>query len=553
MGGPEAGEYCDEHKVPLVSYDGLQWCRFCVANLHSVAAVLTSWLLFCQWALDLLAPLCVLTITTLVPVDTQFPISGQSRVFWVWLLPINTFVATWLAIFAGHGTLRILGTRHPDLPKVVSWFHPNHGLRDVAVLSVMIGVLYGAIVRIAGDSWLGLPATTSMDWLSRRAPAMSLATFVALLLADRLGIITRGALLPSYTWRPPYVLVYCLWMIIGYLPTQKLTVELAMAQHNPAWLILSLSAFATFFCAYIVVEIVLRAKAHTLGRVQPLPVRSTIALVGPSGAGKTVFLARAYSLLRSTVYGCMMTLGPSQESMETIEPIIRQIEETREWASITVDASVIPFSLDYGLKQLVHFSWMDLPGGVFTGPGKRPELADLFYEHLVNCDAVVMMVDARDLDAALSRPSILHEEIYLDVARRLYARLEQVGKGGRSIPLAVIVTQCCRVPSLDRNRCIRRLRRMVDYWRGLSQQCGLGAPSTRIFFTSAVVTRDDNNKIPDEKYPLFSEQCREPVLWLAAQTVRANISLLDLANGFHGRSELQETVMRLEALANRRD
>lgn len=551
---------CPLHiSAPLIVYNGQSWCRFCAANKYSFVETYRRWLYFCQWGMVLATPLLMIAIAAIVPIESHLSQGRQSRVFWWFLLVPTTYVSASLAIAVGHSLIRLWHkyTRNPiDL---VPWFHPTHALRDWALIAIGCSPLYGFIlIRGQGLAFLGRPAEVTRDWMLYRAPLLFLSAFVVLFLLDRWRLVTRDAILPPVGANKKlfYIVGYAFLMAVFYLYVQNALANLAMQRIGPDLFFAALTILLVSLLTYGVLNLLFKSQIAKVGTARQGAVPATIALVGPSNAGKTIFLSRAYSLLQ-TVRGGMVNLDPTPESKQFITPILEELETKRVWPPGTVHVHDVPFSLYYGLEEMIRFKWLDLPGGVFINPNdpRYQSQAAHFEQHLINADAVAMILDAEDVAQALGQhpgqDMIRHEQIYHDVAKKLYTRLKGVGTGARPVPLAVIVTKSCRVSKLTQFRIRQRLRSFETFWEKLAEQSGLPKPPIRIFLSSAVVTKSEDlhNVLPPKTTPLVSEQCVEPVAWLAAQVMRSHMGVMDMK--FSGHSELQESICRMEGLSSR--
>jgi hypothetical protein len=564
------GGQCSLHpNVPLVLYGGEPWCRFCEASKHRVVEQLRRWLLVSQWGLVVAVPLSLAGLCALAPPGSRpvtdlrgfwgfmlgdmplalgvlrLEIDKLPREFWWWLLFPSAFVSCGLAAVAGRLTIG-------RVARLSAWFHPTHALRDWALIALFFALLYALALGLEQNLLRLTPAANEVSrWLTVRAPLILVFGSLAVWLLDRWKLITPHALLPLTGRRSRWAATYGIWLVLLYLPVQWVLAGIAVSGAGMPLLLLSLGAALFFGLLYPPVTRKLLQTADSLGPSREGPVPATIALVGPSNVGKTVFLTRAYSLLAQAVYGEAISLEPTRESSEILGPLIHTLEVEREWPPGTVKVAEIPFSLFYRLKEILRFKWIDLPGGVFTNRGQWLEEAEAFERQLVNCDAVAMLLDALDLEEALDKPNVPYRATYHGVARELYGRLQEVGEAARPIPLAIIVTKSCRAKAAARQlRSALPLRQLAGDWQTAAAAAHLQRPAVRIFVSTAVVNSpNEPNQVPTGNHPILSEQTVEPVFWLAAQTMRANMGLLDLAAGFGGRSELQEAIQRLERLA----
>lgn len=545
---------CPVHRTNLVDYNGQQWCHFCAAEKHDYFEQFRRWFVFLQWGMVAAVPLCIVGLAALAPVSKVAASDTPPQAFWWWLLLPTVFMTAYASVMLGHMTLRGLFSVIRQTSRLLPWFNPAYMLRDAWAIAIISSPVYTLLLYYGQSIPHLIGAAESVNsWLAHRAWIILLINFLAILFLDRVRWINSDAILPHGSDRHRYILWYALISVASYLYIQHWLAALAMSQPGPGLFLVALGLLLLCVTVYLVISVMLRLSARRVGGGQQGPIPATIALVGPSNAGKTVFLARAYSLL-NTVRAGMLNLEPTAQSKQAIDPILKELEDARQWPPGTVKAADIPFGLFYGLDEIVRFHWLDLPGAVFTNiedPRYQAEITR-FSQQLENADAVAMVVDAEDLAAALGKSSIRYEHIYYHVTKTLYTRLRNIGKAARPVPLAVIVTKSCLVEPSKRLRLPAALRNLCDFWRNLAHQGGLSSPPVKIFLTSAVVTgRQGGNSLPPQPEPLVSDHCVEAVLWLAAQTMRANLNVLDLASGFHGRSDLQSSILRLEATASR--
>lgn len=541
---------CPIHKVPYVAYEGEEWCKFCGNDRRRIIDILHGWLNICHWGLVLIVPLWLFASIANVPVTADVFVSGvgtadQPHEFWSKLIPIVSALSMWLAVIVGHLILRIFGR---GKARVSSWFNATSALRDMSVVALLVSICYTILFYLSTQvKLLSIDATTPVQWWCYRAPFVMLACLIAFWLLIKQRWVSLDALFPPGKSPSGYVILYGICDVVVYRGIQSISSRLAVWGVPSSAFAWASGLFIFFLMLYLVVIFILRVGNLRLKQEAKLPLPLSLAIVGPSNVGKTVFLTRAYSLLRGVVGKGFLSLDPSQESLDLIEPTRKILEDERKWPGGTVGVSTIPFKLTYGIKDLVTFNWMDLPGGAFTNPARYEAESAIFYEHLVNCDALAMLIDACDLKQ--SGDEVPFEHIYIDVARKLFQRLESVGKGARPVPLAIIVTKSCRVDKSVLKSARPKLERIAGFWQTLATQCGLKSPSVQIFYSSAVFTADAENNLPPEGKPLYSRNCMEAVIWLAAQTLRSNVSVLDSVSGFHGRSDLQKMVLHLETVS----
>lgn len=549
------GEYCPKHPtVPFMQYGGLPWCRMCETNRHRLLEVYRKWLSALQWGLVLSLPFLVLALCTLAPVRRDARGALPQEFWWILLVP-STFLASCIATCLGRTLIQVYDTVGKKRLRLLTWFHPTHMLRDWVAIAACLTIPYGVLLYL-GQNVEGFGAAGRQEgaWWFTRAPLLVAAGMLSIQVLDRANWITRDTLVPQ-KGRFVYLLTYGVLLVGAARLLSSQLLRLALMKPAMGWLMVP--GAITAFCVLmsIVVVLAIRVRAQAIGKLRNGPVPATIAMVGPSNVGKTVFLTRAYSLMSRGNYGKLVTLEQTKESKRALSHIVEKLERDREWPLGSVVASHIPFSLNYGIKEIIRFDWLDLPGAAFTH-GDFEDYADFaeeFDRQLVNADAVAMLVDATDLSMASeirnvgSEGGMLYGHIYFEVARKLYKRLEAAGTGTRPVPLAIIITKSCLVPTLQRLKLRTLVQPLVEYWQSMASESNLKVPEVRVYLSSAVITQGKNDP-PPPTGQLHAQECVEPVLWLASQVLRANIGLTDVSTGFwKGGSPLQETIIRLEA------
>ena len=550
------GSVCPAHPaVTMLSYGGQQWCRFCAINKQRVVDDYRRFLMIAHWGLVASVPLFFFGLAAFAPISPFIPIGEQPRSFWLWLLLPTTFLTACLALMIGHTTIRWWQRLSSDSFLLLPWFHPTHALRDFTAVALLSSPIYAALIYFGRElPLIGAAQETTRGWLLWRAPIVFLTTFVALKILTHFKLSTPDTLVPpvAVERQNRFIAWYGIVLALCYLSVNKYLSQWAMSRPGSGVLMVAVAIGSVALVCYLGLRILIRLQATKLGAVRSGPIPATIAIVGPSNTGKTVFFCRAYSLLQTVRRG-MVNLSPTPQSLSAMSSHIDDLENRRKWPPPTVQPSEVPFSLYHGLDEMIQFKWLDLPGEVFNNPNapQHQVNAQHFDQHLINSDGVAMLIDANDLVAAMNGP-IKHEQIYLEIARRLHTRLQQIGPGARPVPLALIVTQCCRVGPEDLLKLPRRLANLENLWQNLAMQCGLPRPPVKIFLSSAVVNdrSDPTNSVPSvyKERALRSRNCMEPVIWLAAQTARMNIGLMDDIMGLNGHSELQLAILRLEAL-----
>ncbi len=159
-------------------------------------------------------------------------------------------------------------------------------------------------------------------------------------------------------------------------------------------------------------------------------------------------------------------------------------------------------------------------------------------------------------------------DVYQGMTNEFFTELRAFGKAVHPAPLAIIVTQRCRLEAMRaklnanrqqalgpvavvRERLSRRLREIVALsWIRYAELSHLPRPKVGMFWISAVVTTHPDNDLDPIGIPLRDQYCLEPVCWMVAQVIRAKLGMLDFMLG--GRTtDLMEAVSHLEAVAGR--
>lgn len=547
---------CPRHNALRLRYNGRAWCRFCENNNVRSLGLFRIFLNLSQWGLALCLPLLIVSLILLAPTNrvdnpkTKRVEYSLTRDYYQALAFPAAFAAAGIATMVGRTALQLRRARTPDPDDdLTHWYEPLHALRDWFLLSLVVSIPYGLAVRYLP------PADNLFLFLLIRIPMLFVLCGIGLLLLDLIKVITPGAILPTRD-RMPALLFYGALMSLAFLWTQGFLSNLALHRSDRSLLIWSICLTSLFALTGIATYVTAQFLIAKSDRAQ-LPAPATIAMVGPSNVGKTVFVARAYHLLGSVLPG-NFSLAPTESSRISLGPILRRLEQDREWPYPTDrrEISDLPFVLKDGLEELVRFHWMDLPGAAFTAPDQYVEARRAFNLHLENTDAVAFLLDARDLLKVRDYGELSYGHIYREVAERLYLRLKEIGPGARPVPLAIILTQCDRVDPKDRPALEHRVRTLSNYWKHLARQAGLSAPPIQIFRTAAVLlpySRDGmRNHMPLGSEPLPSLNCREPLLWLAAKVLRNQVGVLESASGFSLGNDIQRIVVRLEMLARPR-
>jgi alpha-tubulin suppressor-like RCC1 family protein len=472
--------------------------------------------------------------------------------FWFWQIFPTCFFASLMAIIVGRWAINflyrvILRRRAVSL---VGWFHPTHLIRDAALIAIVVSTFPALIITVGRGVSLLTSARELETWIITRAPIYFAISSIAFWLFGLVGQINRNALFPNTSFRYVWSIWYALLLVALYKVVQIPVIPLSQTRIGYIPLLLSAAIFLIFWIIHQIKINDFRQKIKLvkdqLGAQTSIP--ATIALVGPSKAGKTVFLTRSYSLMQ-TVGSGLVTLGQTVESSATMGRLSNMLKN-REWPPGTVEAHEIPFQLNHKGIELIKFHWLDVPGGIFTNPNSRNQDAALvrFKNQLGNCDALIMLIDALDLAKVNQDDFIPYQDIYQDQAQELFQKHKQLGNAARAIPLAIIITKACMVSKSQYPRMRRQVQTFAIQWKEIASANGLKAAPVKVFFTSAIITAEnqDNSRPPVE---LKSENCIEPMIWVTSQIMRTHIGALDVLTGFNHRSELQTSILRLEALA----
>lgn len=583
--------FCAQHPgIALTEYDGRPWCRVCAAEEFAYVEQYRRGLAAAQWILALTVPLVLFGWAGLAPYRPGA--NPQGAAFWAWLLPPTAFLATFLTVLTGHFGLRAwfkrrasnsAGTAKGKGGEVkagtgpLRWFHPTHLLRDLALIALVIGILYTLLVFL-GPKY-GLPTGKIVQrlpgWLLYRGAPLFLVSAGALYLLCRSRLVNEDALLPLTEGRRRWLFLYAALLPPAFLIMQRWLETWARARPGPWFFLVGLLALLASigFYGWTLREFLSERRRRdvenpTSGTFYAAPsprktsapcVPVTIALVGPPSSGKTVFLARAYERMRG-VLGGVFAIAPSDESERALAPVRYRLETLRRWPDPTAATpKEIPFGLRHLADEVARFHWLDLPGGTFTYTDPHaPEYVPFetarrrFAAQLGSADGLLFVFDAELVASHMNADALPHEDIYINVCAELFARLERLGPAARPVPLAIVVTKCDKIAPRDRERLPARLAFLGRYYREMAASKGLAAPPVRLFMTIAVRAGQDDYgewSPPPVGQPIESENVREPVLWLASQTLRAHVGALDFVLGFQNRSPLQAVIVRMEALA----
>ncbi|HET6387638.1 MAG TPA: hypothetical protein VFJ58_29980 [Armatimonadota bacterium] len=544
--------------------------------VHSRADRLYRRRLALQWGMLTTLLLFFFSVFVFVAGLRYSPGNSAGRAFWFAILAPAGFIASVGATLLGRAAIGIQdyrpgwGRRPRRCPRLSRWFHPTHAVRDVTFIAAVFSLPYALLVAIGQSHHLIPVVSTLPGWLLFRLPIVLLLSVVSffavgaasLSIGRRWQFLTRDAIIPHWNRgqlrASRWYVYYTGWLgvtaFLTVLLIQPFLVGIARGRPSLAWPILLLIALAAIQVAYWKTHRELQDLAAALQPARVETVEASLVLIGPPAVGKTVFLERAYRLLQKPRRGGVV-LEPTPESREELKEATRAIEEERRWAGGTVSMTRIPFMLRYGRRPFIRFHWLEVPGGIFS---QREEErysadADAFDRELPEAGAVAMLIDGIELAQHSAGheddlAAVQHAQIYFEKISQFYGL--QNGRPPRNAPVAIIVTKWCRVDPRSKGACLRRLDQLLDEWRRDAEMSQLPCPLIRIFFTSAVIVTGEENDLPqDRSQPLQSSRCVEPIFWLAAQILRENLGLWDLALDFEGRSPLQEIILELEARA----
>lgn len=510
---------------------------------------------------------------------------------WDWLIFPSFFVSCVFGTLVGRLILGRLA-RVSKAFRLSSWYHPAYMFRDWLLLSIAVAALYWlAFQKISSveESFRAAGHSTILAWYKTRGALCFGVAALLIVLMDRMGLVQPRTLTPRGRGAIVAVpLIAALTIapalfIHRYLgPAMRETPDLRSALLMSYSLIAaSLIAYAVFFLA----ALFFNSRRPPIRR----PIEVRMAIAGTKGVGKTVFLTRAYSGLRNFRVGSL-SLDQTDQSRTVLSPIIRRMEANREWPPGSVNAADIPFVVRELSRPAIQFNWIDVPGGVFEDPDdldhdpvpppafapvapadplagglslgalrslakakgwEWSEARQAFEEQLRYANAVVMLFNAEDLKDLQSLDQYRLYDRYRQVVDDYFRLVEQTPREDDHTVVAIIVSQIDRVKSpLVRRRIRAMMKTLTDYWIDMARDRGFRRPTVRVFLSSAVsnaVLVNGVSRLPDRVDDLKSENCTEPLLWIAAKAIRAQAIVFDDAKGFFvGRTHIHQLAIKLE-------
>lgn len=526
-------------------------------------------LTFFQWGivfgLPTFAVLMLFRWAGAIPVDvnargeTSHPFS-----FWIIIDPTTIFIACVLSSSASWLLLRGLSWLNPRYFRIYRWYQSSSMLKDWVFMAFVIAFLYRLCIRLIEMRVLPLveKAGTFSLFMSQRAPILLVGCLFALFLLYIMGLIQQNAILPERgPGRMVAITLYPATLLVVFLLIRDRIVDYVLSTENLAsnLIYLCLVVCATSIVMFGALTLLVQISAGRLPRFQlPIPVK--IAMVAPSEVGKTVYMARAYKELENLSTLSTISLVPTEESKQQLNPISNMLEGARaiprRWPDGSVTCSNAPFQLRDALGTMMEFEWMDPPGGAFTYEELDPfdpkydnfkEEYETFRDHLAQADAMMMLFRADDLKRASDLGKYPHFSGYKKTVADLYDRMK-ADNTPRSVPLCIVVTQCCKVSSLDRLLFRGKLQDLVKLYKEYAVDNSLPSPPVKIYFTTAIITKGPNHDLPAWPTPLESENCVQSVAWLAARIMRSKVGLLDQARGFVTKpnSKFQQCITKIE-------
>ena len=142
-----------------------------------------------------------------------------------------------------------------------------------------------------------------------------------------------------------------------------------------------------------------------------------IITLGPSGAGKTVFLASLFKQLSTaTQEGFFLELPDNEQRKNFNEIYSIIIGEDQDWPSGTRDITRIKFTgyvknFDLETFPVCEFTYIDYGGGLITDT--LPDQRDIFdfQKNVSNADAVLAMIDGLKLLKLMQGENLENETI----------------------------------------------------------------------------------------------------------------------------------------------
>lgn len=554
---------CPTHHRMLRGPEHHLYCPSCASVTVSpfmFAGQLTRWLRGAGLAAGIIA---VVAFCGLLPFHLGMTAEGRDSFYLLLIVPV-TFLVTLLAS-AVAGVLGRVTRRFSGRRVMGYWYDPMHRAADTLLLAMAAACGYGALWLANGVlHFLGSPANREEDWFVRRFVFLAAAVGLGLWFLTRAGWVARAGFTPRRRlWFP--AMLYGLLIPLFYLPAQSILID----DLKGAALAKSVSSSPTLFCLFASLAVALpgavwwerlrleqeraaaRASGDMLGVLSSGEIETYVAILGPSQCGKSTFLACAHQLLKSlgAIAGevSLSTGAPGKELTE----LIRNIYERRQLRSQTVEPELNQLVIELLYTAKIHVNWLDIPGGLISNfESYTAANQQAFLDRLANAEALVMMVQASDL---LAGQEIGHLS---RAAARFQEGLTRQSGPARRVPLAIIVTQVCRLTAREQSALRRRHRQLLENviltWENGCRRNRMPA-EVRVFLSSAVATRAENNhQIPMEAGELVHDQVVEPLYWLAAQVTRAHMEHLAFALPTE-QAALRRQVLWLEEQADSRE
>lgn len=536
---------------------------------------------------------------TFDPLSRQVP----QRAWDILVFP-SAFLGCVFGTVVGRFLIGRMGRRARSF-RLSRWYHPAFMFRDWFVISLLITGLYLALYHGLPSFFpqLGQPQTQLFGWFAIRGSMLLASALVVLIFTDRfrrLPLVQPETILPR---GGAQVLALPLIGLLMVGSTVFLGRGLVAFVRGLPDLQGPMAAAAALLGVALTMYAILFALAWVLNQRRPrlrLPIDVRLAMVGTKKVGKTVFLARSYAGLANYKAG-KFSIGPTEECRRWINPLNRGMEQgivdvergsavpERVWPPGTVNASNIPFAVKERGSPALQFNWIDVPGGIFEnyddaeyldqhldgGPPPWPSHLtpfgaagvavspneqkfaaerEQFREQLKEANAVVMLFSAEHLGRVGSLEEYPLFKHYEQVVIDFYDLVEDSDREDDYVTVAIIVAQIDLIPDRSARRNIREMMQpLVEHWTEVAQKRGCRRPEVRVFLSSAVsnaVVTPLGPRLPDVQVPLLSENCVEPILWIAAKVLRSQAVIFDDAMGFFvGQSDIHRLAIKLEDAA----
>ncbi|MGD1805281.1 CD225/dispanin family protein [Dapis sp. BLCC M126] len=142
-----------------------------------------------------------------------------------------------------------------------------------------------------------------------------------------------------------------------------------------------------------------------------------IITLGPSGAGKTVFLASLFKKLAANQEGAFLKTFDDQQRIKLNQIYAKIIDPDQNWPSGTRDITQITFTcyvknLDLNPQnfQVCDLTYIDYSGGLITDKSDEEDVFD-FQENVPNADAVLAIIDGLKLLKLMQGENLNNETI----------------------------------------------------------------------------------------------------------------------------------------------